>query len=129
MSRSSSGSGLRTGRLGAGCDEPDDGVPEAGELLGPLTGQECGDVDVAGVCGAGGADCEPGCTVRTGSPACGRAELVVPPPGRPSVGAGTGAVSSVAEGGTGAAPDCPFEDPWGAPCPVTAGCPTGWPGA
>ena len=74
MSRSSSGSGLRAGRAGAGCEEvePDD-EPPAGELLGPLVGHECGEVGVAGVCGAG---CDG--TVRTGSPACGRAELVVP---------------------------------------------------
>ena len=86
---------MRTGRAGAGCEEvePDD-EPPAGELLGPLVGHECGEVGVAGVCGAG---CDG--TVRTGSPDCGRAELVVPAPGRPSVGAGTGTVSSVGAGG------------------------------
>lgn len=86
MSRSSSGSGLRTGRAGAGCEEVEPDVePPVGELLGPLVGHECGEVGVAGVCGA---DCDG--TVRTGSPPCGRAELVVPAPGRPSVGAAPG---------------------------------------
>jgi hypothetical protein len=78
----------------------DPGVEPA--VLGPLVGQECwvpGAVGEAGVCGADCGDDCPGCTVRTGSPACGRAELVVPAPGRPSVGAGTGTVSSVGTGG------------------------------
>jgi hypothetical protein len=46
------------------------------------------------VCGVGCADCCPDCTVRTPSPAGGRAEFVVPAPVRGSVGAGTGTVSS-----------------------------------
>jgi hypothetical protein len=83
--------------------------------LGPWVGQECwvaGAVGEAGVCGAGCADCWPDWTVRTGSPACGRAELVVPAPGRPSVDAGTGTVSSVGIGGFVNCPDpaWPFED-------------------
>jgi hypothetical protein len=85
-----------------------------------LTGQEWPDVGVAGVCGAGCGVCG---TVRTGSPDCGRAECVVPAPGRPSVGAGTGTVSSAGVGGTGGCAfgaDCPGA-PWAAPaCPAVA---------
>jgi len=76
--------------------------PDVEELLGPLVGQECcvpGPVGEAGVCGAVCGDCCPVCTVRTGSPACGRAEFVVPTPERGSVGAGTGIASSVGAGG------------------------------
>ena len=99
MSRSSSGSGLRGGRVGVGWDEL---VLELGDVLGPLVGQECwvvGAVGEAGVCGAWCGDCWPDCTVRTGSPGCGRAEFVVPTPGRPSFWVGTGTVSSVGAGG------------------------------
>ncbi len=61
MSRSSSGSGLRAGRVGVGWDEPlpdVDAAPDPGvapEVLGPWVGQECwvpGAVGEAGVCGA-----------------------------------------------------------------------------
>ena len=61
MSRSSSGSGLRAGRVGVGWDEPlpdVDPAPDPGvapEVLGPWVGQECwvpGAVGEAGVCGA-----------------------------------------------------------------------------
>lgn len=91
MSRSSSGSGF-FGR-GAGVDVP--ALPAEFPLLGPLVGQECGLLGDAGVLW----------TVRTGSPACGRAEFVVP--GRGSVGAGTGTVSSVgADEGTGGVEPC-----------------------
>ena len=54
MSRSSSGSGLRTGRAGLdGVELPE--LLDAVELLGPFVGQECwvdGAVGEAGVCGA-----------------------------------------------------------------------------
>ena len=77
MSRSSSGSGLRAGRVGVGWDEPlpeVDPAPDPGvapEVLGPWVGQACwvpGAVGEAGVCGADCGDCCPDWTVRTGSP-------------------------------------------------------------
>lgn len=85
MSRSSSSlSGLRGWRCGPGWD---DGAVD-GEFDGPVVGHECcvgedwaGDgVDwagEAGVCGTGGW-LDGWWAVRTGSPACGRAEWVVP---------------------------------------------------
>lgn len=79
MSRSSSGSCF----FGFGAWEVEPPVA----LLGPLVGQECWVDGEAGVCGE-----FPDWTVRTPSPACGRAEFVVPVRG--SVGAGTGTVSS-----------------------------------
>jgi hypothetical protein len=88
-SSSSSYSGLRGCRCGAG-------GWAAGELDGPCDGQLCvGDWDGAGLWGAGGWF-DGWCAVRTGSPCCGRAEWVVPAPGRPSPVFGTGTVSSVA---------------------------------
>ena len=127
MSRSSSGSGF-FGLAALGCA---DCVDWAGwldwlpaEELGPFVGQECWVDGEAGVCGAGCADCWPVWTVRTGSPACGRAEFVVPTPGRGSVGAGTGTVSSmgVDEGAAWDGADCwPGTECVGAPCWVGVG--------
>ena len=113
---------MRAGRVGW-----DDAGGLAGvALLGPWVGHERV-VGAAGMCGAD--DCSDGwCAVRTGSPACGRAEFVVPTPGRCSSGFGTGAVSSDPAGGcipaAGFEPPCPFADgcPPGA-CPLEDGCP------
>jgi len=61
------------------------------ELLGPCVGQDC-----VGRRGGRRRRLVTGwCAVRTGSPACGRAEWVVPEPGRPWSVFGTGTVSSV----------------------------------
>ena len=88
ISRSSSSfSGLRGWRCGGGWWV-------AGELLGPVVGQECW--VGGGEAGVGGCGLADGwCAVRTGSPACGRAEWVVPVPARPWSVFGTGTVSSV----------------------------------
>jgi len=103
---------LRAGRVG--WDEAGGFAGVA--LLGPWVGHErVGGVGACGACGCS----DDWCAVRTGSPVCGRAEFVVPTPGRFSSGVGTGAVSSVPAGGcAGVEPTCPETT-----CPFDDGCP------